>query len=71
MGFSTSKSPLNSITIRGIIVMLVPTLLALFGYDLGDDGAGLIANVVDHSIELVGAATAIYGRFKAIQTLRL
>ena len=42
---------------------LLPTILPIFGVSFGDDDAKLINGFVDASIQLVGAALAIYGRW--------
>jgi hypothetical protein len=71
VSFTSSKSIFKSLGIQGIVVALIPTLLKLFGVDLGADSAGLISNFVELGFEFVGSAMAIYGRIRASQTLHL
>ncbi|KKM75467.1 hypothetical protein LCGC14_1389890 [marine sediment metagenome] len=59
----------KSKTILGIILSVLPTILPAFGVSFGADDAQLINGFVDASIQLVGAALAIYGRWVATQSV--
>jgi hypothetical protein len=48
---------------------LIPTLLRLFGIDLGADGASLVAGAIELGVQFGGAILAIYGRFRATKRL--
>lgn len=63
---------LNSATIRGILVAVLPTiaiLLKAFGVDFGSDEQTAIINGVVGVIGMAGAIYAVIGRFKATKTL--
>ena len=62
--FATSK------TIQGIVIMAVPMLRALFGWDWATPEAGAeLSVVVDQLIALVGGVWAIYGRITATKNI--
>lgn len=64
--FATSK------TIQGIIVMAVPMLRALFGWEWATPEAGAdVSMIVDGFITLVGLVWAFYGRMTAEKKLTL
>ena len=69
--FVQTKSPLGSLTIQGIIISLLPTLLRLLDIDLGEDGAGLVAKTIELGMEFGGAVLAVYGRFRAEKRLSM
>lgn len=71
MALIGEKSIFSSLTIRGALVVMLPLLLRLFGVDLGDDAAGIISNLVEAGITLVGAFLVIYGRIRATQKVAI
>jgi hypothetical protein len=61
------KSVFSSLTIRGALLTLLPTILRLLGLDLGDDAAGVISNFMEAGITFIGTAMVVYGRIRATQ----
>jgi hypothetical protein len=69
MALTGTKSIFSSLTLAGILTMLLPHILALFGIDLGADSAGVITNLVEGFLTFFGAILAIYGRLRATKRL--
>ena len=61
-----AKHFLDSRTIQGVLILLLPTALRRLGIVLDDAGVQAIAGDL---VELLGAALAIYGRAKATQPI--
>jgi len=60
---------LKSKTIIGVIVGILPSILPQLGVSFSVEDGQLINDFVDLTIEVVGAALAIYGRFVAEEPL--
>ncbi len=58
-----SKFILKSKTIWGVLIAAVPTILAQFGYDMGNPE--LLNGIVNEIFEVVGAVLAVFGRIVA------
>jgi hypothetical protein len=71
MSLSGYKSAFSSLTIRGAFVMVLPILFKLLGFDLGSDASGVINNLVEATMEFVGATMVVYGRIRATKTVTL
>lgn len=61
----TTKNPLTSKTIWGVLVMLLPTVGAWLGFDISADDASEAGVHIDTLIEAAGALLAVYGRVAA------
>jgi uncharacterized lipoprotein NlpE involved in copper resistance len=64
-----TKSPLQSRTIIGVLIALIPTILKIFGIDLGADSASTVAQAVELGFEFGGSVLAIYGRWQATKRI--
>lgn len=69
MQLTDTKSPLGSLTIGGVLVAILPTILGVFGVDLDADTASALAHTVDLGLTFGGAALAIYGRIRATKRI--
>lgn len=56
---------LQSKTVLGVIVSILPGLLPAFGVSFGADDTAMISGFVDSLIQFAGAAFAVYGRWVA------
>ena len=70
-----TKSVLKSTTVRGALIMLLPTVLKLFGVEISQEEIDLLGQNLDVLVEavtaLVGFVVAIYGRWNATKPLSL
>ncbi len=60
-----SKFILQSKTIWGVVILVLPVILPMFGIEFGADAIGESTVAFNSLITLVGAVLAVYGRFKA------
>jgi uncharacterized membrane protein YqjE len=66
---SGSKPVYTSKTVGGIILMVVPVLLSLFGVEFTGEDTQALQLLIDTVTPLVGAAVALYGRMVAKDNL--
>ena len=62
---------LQSKTILGLIVSVLPALLPALGISFSGDDVGLVNNLVDSLMPFGGAAFAAYGRFVSTTQVKL
>lgn len=60
---------LNSKTLWGIVMMILPTVFQFFGWQWDAANAGDIEKAFGYGVELVGAILAVYGRVVATKPL--
>lgn len=67
------KSVFASKTIWGAIVMIVPTILGLFGITAAESAQAVnhVTTIVSHGVELVGFVMVLWGRLTATKALKL
>lgn len=68
-----NKHPLSSMTVRGIIVMLIPVVLRLlgtFGVELPGEFEATLLQAIENITYLVGAVMAYVGRKRAKAPLK-
>lgn len=59
-----SKFVLKSKTILGVLLSILPQLAVTFGFTFTENDAVMLSESTDSLIQIMGAALAIYGRFK-------
>ena len=67
---SETKSVVQSKTVAGIILMLVPVAAKLVGIEFGEGDVQALQLMIDQVTPLVGATLAFYGRMVAKTNLK-
>jgi len=66
-----NKWIVKSKTFWGIVIMVLPAILPLVGVEDGAEVAGMADAVFNSLLTFVGGALALYGRFKATDSVTL
>lgn len=65
MAITQEKFIAKSKTVQGLIVMSIPMLATLFGFEWAGEDNSAVNQTIDALITFVGLAWGLYGRFTA------
>jgi hypothetical protein len=71
MAMTTEKFFLKSKAIQGLLLMLIPVLANLIGFEWAGEDSAALNNLIDAGLAFIGFAWGFYGRMTATTDLKV